>query len=198
MSLRDALLAKGLVDAKRARKLDREAKEERRARQGSRGRQHEEEEARRAAEAATEAARVEQARQDREAAAAAREAHELVHRVRRIILDNRLGGRGAVPFFHRVGTTGRIHRRQVSDELARDLRVGRAGIACLLRDDGTWEHHVVGERAARKLAEIAPEALVHWVGDDADLLDPSEVFLPPLGEPSLRPHRVSGPAPAAS
>lgn len=193
MSLRDALLAKGLVDDKRARRLDREAKAERKAKQGNRARRREEEAAADAAEAARDEERRAQAQADRTTAAQARDLHEHAHRVRRIVLDNRLGGRGPIVFFHRIGTSARIGRLQLPEALARDLRVGRAAIAALPRDGGGWDHHVVGERGARKLLEVAPETLVHWVDDERGTLDPSEVLLPPLGEPSLRPHRVRAP-----
>jgi uncharacterized protein YaiL (DUF2058 family) len=190
VSLRDALLAKGLVSEKRARELGREAKEQRRQEQAQRkGKKETEAEAAKAAREAKERQVAE-----REAARAARAAvhdeHEHRHRVRQIVLAHRLGARGRVPFHHRIGDTGRIGCLYVPEAVARDLRAGRLAIAAFQRDDGTWEHHVIQERAAEKLATIEPSALVHFVRDRDHLTDPAENVLVRDWESSLGPHRV--------
>lgn len=191
MSLRDQLLAKGLVSEKRAKQIDRELKSERKSEQGQRDRL-----AAAAAEAAAKAkadaeAAIEARLAARREAEAARAAHELRYRVRQIVTANRLAARGPVPFHHRTIDGPRIGRLQVSEDVARELRAGRLAIAGYHLDNGTVEHVVVAKRAADKLAEIAPAALVFHVTDSSHFSDPSEAFLRRDWEPSLRPHRVS-------
>lgn len=190
MSLRDALLAKGLVSKKRAQEVDRELKAERKAQQGSRKRKHAAEvEQAAAAKAAAEAERAERSAQ-RQASTEARDRHELRYRVRQLVVDNALGGRGPIPFHHRVGTTPRVGTVYVSEAMGRELRAGRAAIAGYVDDGGAWVHKVITTRGAEKLEAIAPEAVAHWVRDGGHLHDPAEALLRRDWEPDLRARRV--------
>lgn len=193
MSLRDQLLAKGLVSKKRAQQVDRELKHARKAEQSQRKRKHvaETEEAR--AEAARKAAEVEAREAARQQAAAVRAAHEHRYRVRQIVGHHRMGVRGTAAFHHRVGDTQRIACMRVSDAVVLELRGGRLAIAALQRDDGTWEHHLVSRQGALKLAEVAPESLVHWVTDLSHLNDPSQAPYQRTWETTGHPHRVRDP-----
>jgi uncharacterized protein YaiL (DUF2058 family) len=190
MSLRDQLLAKGLVSKKDADRVNRELREQRKAAQGSREAKAEQERAekqRAEAEAAAKRAAHEAARK---AHAEAQAAHEAVYRVRQIVLGNRMAARGPVPFHHRVHDGARIGRLQVKEELARDLRNGDAAIASLTKEAGGFDYVVVTRRAAEKLAELAPERLLHWSRDAGHLGDPSESLLLRTWESQLGPHRV--------
>lgn len=193
MSLRDALLAKGVVSKKDADRVSRELREERKAEQGNRARKsHEERAAAEAAKAEQEARRLALI-EARAAEAAVREAREHALRVKQIVLSNRLAGRGPVPFHYRVGDTPRVGRLMVHEAVARDLRNGEAAIAGFRTADGGWEHHVVARRAAEKLSVVEPLSLAHWVSDARHLSDPSEALLQRAWDTSLRPHRVREP-----
>lgn len=194
MSLRDQLMAKGLVSEKRAKQIARELKDERKSdqaqRDGKRTREAEEARAREEAAAAALAARLEA----RRVAQAEIEARESVQRVRQIVQANRVGAKGPIPFHHRRVDGPSIGLLWLSEHAARDLRAGRLGIAGYVRDDGHADHAVVTERAAHKLAEVAPGALVHWVTDAEHFSDPSQSLMRREWETSLRPHRVREPA----
>lgn len=192
MSLRDQLVAKGLVSDKRKRDVERQLKRDRKHKQANKRKLREERAEAEAREAAAEAARREQAIRDREAAAAARSAHEHTYRVRQIIEANRMGRGGRTRFFHRIGGTGRIGRMQLPESLVRDLCMGRAAIAGFMDDTGRPVAHVVPRKAAEKLAEVEPSAIWHWVRDGGSLDDPAEAPLRVSWEPSIRPHRVRG------
>ncbi len=190
MSLRDQLLAKGLVSEKRAKQIARELKDERKSDQSSRDakrvREAEEAKAREESAATALAARLEA----RRVAQAEIEARESVLRVRQIVQANRVGAKGPIPFHHKRVDGPGIGLLWLSEGAARDLRAGRLGIAGYRREDGSAEHFVVTERAAQKLAEVAPAALVHWVTDSEHFSDPSQSLMRREWETSLRPHRV--------
>jgi uncharacterized protein YaiL (DUF2058 family) len=190
VSLRDQLIAKGLVSKKRADEVNRELKAERKAKQAARARKHDEEAAARAAEEAERAAREQARRAAKEATAAERDVVERANQVRQIVLGNRLGGRGRVPFAHRQLGTDRIAVLHLPESLVRDLRAGRAAVAAARHVDGSVTHHIVNERAARRLAELAPEMLVTYTPGKRGLDDPSEGLLQRAWEASLGPHRV--------
>lgn len=191
--MRDLFVQKGLVSEKRARQVDRELKEERRHAQGDRRAKREvETEERARAEAELEAA-VAARKAAAEADAAARGAHEHVHRVRQIVLRNRVGARGPVPFFVREPGGTRVVGLSLPEAVARDLRAGRLGVAALRGDDGVAMLHVVAERAARKLAEVEPGALWLFVTALDHLADPAEGLLRKDWTSGLGPHRVHDP-----
>lgn len=188
--MRDLFVQKGLVSEKRARQVDRELKEDRRQAQGERrGRREVEAEERARAEAEAQASAAAR-RSAAEADAAARSAHEHVHRVRQIVLRNRVGARGPVPFFVREPGGVRVVGLSLPEAVARDLRAGRLAVAALVEEDGGVGVHVVAERAARKLAEVAPEALWLFVTTFEHLSDPAEGILRRDWTSALGPHRV--------
>ncbi len=190
MSLRDQLVSKGLVSKKRARQINRESKAERKQAEGARRRKKQVEREAAAEEARRKAEAKEARLRERKEREEAKAAHEHVYRVRQIVRNNRLGGRGPVPFAYRLGETGRVRIMFLKDALARDLRVGRAAIAGFEVEGGEWEYHVITERGAQKLAEVEPSALAHFVQDTKHLRDPSEVLLFRQWEGGLGPHRV--------
>lgn len=190
MSLRDAFLAKGLVSKKDADRVARELRDERKASQGQRKSKADEEREARAREEATRAAQLAAAQAAREAHAAALARHEHLYRVRQIILANRLASRGPIPFAFRKpdGFVGVLHLKEM---VARDLRNGGAAIVRFHRDSGEPEWVVVTRRAADKLAEVEPEALIHFVRDVGHIGDPSEsLMLRTWEHGGLGPHRV--------
>lgn len=189
-SLRDLFVAKGVVSEKRAQQVAREARDERKQRQAERkgkGEERRESELREQAELERRAA---QAKADREAARIEREAREHVLRVRQIILGNRLSGRGPVPFCHRRGDGPGVVQLSLPLATARDLRVGRAAIAGFASDTGVWTYHLVSQRAAEKLREIAPESLLHFVEQTDHLADPAESLSNRDWQSELGPHRL--------
>lgn len=189
MSLRDQLIAKGLVSKKRAQRLDREAKRDRKARQASK-KKRKNAEAEKAAAAKREAEAREKARRDaRDQAASQREAHELRFRIRDLVRSRRMAGRGPVPFHFRMPQTTRIGCLMLSDTLARDLRSGRSAIAGYLGHEGP-EWMVVPRATAEKLMELGPEWVAHLVPDKSHLDDPSQSVMHRTWESALGPHRV--------
>ncbi|MEN0060931.1 MAG: DUF2058 family protein [Myxococcota bacterium] len=188
-SLRDQLLAKGLVDKKRKRKLDRELKAERKQQQGSRKRKKEQE--REAAEAE---------RQRREADQAARMAERLRQqakaevvqrrlRARNLILGNRVNpGRGQRFFF--VKPDRHIGEVDVSSGVAFQLRCGEAALA-QLEDGHLNEVFVIKRKAAQLLSEIAPEHVRFFVADPDGLSAPDLAFHKRDWPVELGPHKAT-------
>jgi uncharacterized protein YaiL (DUF2058 family) len=192
MSLRDQLLAKGLVSHKQARISDQQSKRERKEAEGHQRRAHEvraEEEARRKAEHEEDVRRKAEVRKANELRA---EQEILGHRVRQIILANRLGGRGPIRYHHRRSGSALVGSVMVNERLAFSLRAGLAGIAELV-DGASVSYVVVTRRAAEKLAEIAPETLMTWVQDTKGISTPEEAFEARMWESDLRARRVRGP-----
>ena len=79
----------------------------------------------------------------------------------------------------------------LKEMVARDLRNGGAAIVLFKRDGGEPDWVVVTRRAAEKLAELEPEALIHFVRDVGHIGDPSEsLMLRTWEHGGLGPHRV--------
>jgi uncharacterized protein YaiL (DUF2058 family) len=197
VSLRDQLVAKGIVSKKDARRVDRQLKDERRAEQGSRPRKSATEaEARARAKAEEEARRAAKLAERREIEAR-REAAELALRVKNLIEGNRLRPGSGQPFWHRSfeltsegPTLGRhLLRLDVSSGTAWQLRSGEASIAALAVRGGT-EYAIVPRKTALVLKEIAPAHLVFHNDEAEGLSDPDLDFLRRQWEPSLAAHRA--------
>lgn len=198
MSLRDQLLAKGLVSKKDARRVDQELREARKQTQAHKRPASEvarEEVARRKAQ---EAAALQRAVAARAAREARREAVERRLRIRQIIARNAVRSRGKVRFHHRTVDGQSITRIEISDAVAWKLRCGEAAIVALVDEpdreggDTTTSYVIVSARAAQRLEEIQPGIAVHFVRDTAGLAAPEEAFLLPDWPISLIPHRVQG------
>lgn len=190
MSLRDQLLAKGLVNKKDARRVERELKEERRQAQATRRPAAEVEAERRAAQQAAEESerrRKIEERRRREAERAEREQHE---RVRQLIRGNQVRSRGLVRFFHRTQHPTRLGRILVSEHVAWKLRCGECAIVARSEPGRETDYVVVSARAAQRLEEIAPGIVVCWVRDTRGLSDPDQGLWKPEWEISLKPHRA--------
>lgn len=190
MSLRDQLIAKGLVSSKRAKQLDREQREERRKQKGSRPSQRELEALAAERERAEREAREAERRRARAEYAEQRARMERALQVRNTILGNRLHGAGPIPFHHRDLDGRRIRRLHVSERTAHALRAGE--VAIVAHHDGREvEYVLVPRRAAEKLDALAPHLVVFWVRDLTGIGDPDHAFAERAWEPSLRSRRAT-------
>ena len=116
-SLRDQLLAKGLVSKKQAQRVDRELKDERRAEQAIRKSKFELRTEEAATRAAAEAEAAARRKAERDARETRKEAVERELRVRNLLAGNRLRpGRGQ-PFWHRSFDGRQALRIEVNQEL---------------------------------------------------------------------------------
>ncbi len=190
MSLRDQLLAKGLVTKKKAQQADRALKSERKRKQADKKKKRVLAAEAASAESAATAERERALRQRRVEHQIAREADERTLRVRNLISGNRVQpGRGH-RFWHRDAKGTHLLAMSVSTGVARELRSGAMGIAAL--DLGTRiDYVVVRGTAARTLWELAPAVVVFWFADTAGVSDPDNAFLPELPEPDLRARRAT-------
>lgn len=190
MSLRDQLLAKGLVSGKRARRIDQEEKRERKQEKGNKKRRRELEREARAREEAENAAREAARREARAEYAAQKERMERALQVRNLILGNRIPSRGSVPFHHKDLDGRRLLRLDVSSGVAHQLRCGEAAVVA---DHAGPElrYVVVGRRAAERIVELAPRLVVFWAREAEGLRQPDLAFLQRDWEPSLRPRRAT-------
>jgi hypothetical protein len=196
LSLRDQLLAKGLVSKKDVRRVDQELRDERKHAQAHKQRASkiaaEEAENKRVADEAAARKRAE----DRKAREAAREAAELRLRIKQIIARNAVRSRGKVRFHHKTIDGRHVSRIEISDAVAWKLRCGEAAIVAVIDEplrDGEPApeptYVVVSARAAERLEEFASDRIVHWVRDSSGLSAKEEAFLVPEWEISLKPHR---------
>jgi len=193
VSLRDQLLAKGLVTKKRVQQVERELKQERREQQSQRK-----------AKRATEAELREAERAKVEAALAERRQRRLLHeeakaqveralRIRNLILGNQVKARGGQPFWHPSADGRELLRLWVSPGAAAQLRRGELGVAAM--DHGHRVDYVlVRGEAARALHEMGAKALVFFVTDLAGISAPDLDFLRREWEPDLRSRRYRPPA----
>lgn len=189
MSLRDQLLAKGLVSKKQAKRADQEARQERKQQEGALKRKHvREAEAHQQAEAER-MAQV-QDRQVRRAAYEAQRAQtERALQIRNTILGNRIRTGGNVPFHHLAPDGRTLPRMWVGRAVAEQLRRGDAAIVAeSSRMDSPFV--VVTRQAAVKLDAIAPQLVVFWARDAVGAAAPDQQILARDWEPSLRPHRA--------
>ncbi|MFK7930903.1 MAG: DUF2058 family protein [Myxococcota bacterium] len=195
MSLRDQLLAKGLVSKKRAKSLDRQSKQERKKSQANRKKKKVLDAERNATLSAAEADRVERVRKARLAAKQAQTVLDAQARIRSVILGNRIPGRGRVPYFHR-GLDGRtVYKMSLPEPIAGWLRSGRAAVVALQHRGQEPEYVVVNASAARELLQTAPHLVLTFVQETSGISEAEEAFLVVDWEPSLSAHRV---APSAS
>jgi uncharacterized protein YaiL (DUF2058 family) len=190
VSLRDQLLAKGVVSKKDAKRVDRELKQERRAEQGARNSKAELEAEERARREAEEQARFEARRRERLEIEARKEAAEKELRVRNLLTANQLRPGHGQPFWHSELGGSRLLRMDVSSGTAYQLRCGEAAIAAHQRP-GWLEYVVISRKAASKLLEIAPERLVFFVQDTSGISEPDLAFLARRWDTSLLPHRAT-------
>jgi hypothetical protein len=192
VSLRDQLVAKGLASKKDARRVTQELRENRKQVQATRRPQSEiDAEQRALAHAAAEAAQRRRAA-ERKSREQEREAAELSTRIRQIVRVNAVRSRGPFRFYHRTVDGTHLHRLEMSERVAFKLRCGEAAIAALV-DGPEPEYLVVSQRAAQKLAEIAPHLVVHYTTSTAGLSDAAEMLYRPESAISLVPHRVRDP-----
>ena len=167
--LRSQLLQAGLVDEKKAKQVDKEARKERKAKKGKKRQETDpERQAREAEEAARRAAEAEAQRRrhaEKEAQRLAAEAQERTQReaaeaARQLIQDKgrELSGDGPVRYaFTAIGET-RVRYIQVTAEQQQGLARGEMGLA---RPHANLERlSILPRKAAEKLQEICPEKLV--------------------------------------
>jgi uncharacterized protein YaiL (DUF2058 family) len=190
MSLRDALLAKGVVSKKDVRRVDQEQRIERKAAQGSKERKSDLERAQEAAQKAAEAEATARRLAEKKAREAAREAAERAEQLHQIIVANRIRARGPVRYCHRNLDGRTIGQISTSERVAWKLRCGEAAIAVQINRDDTVDYVVISAKAARRLQELAPDRVVAFVQDSTGLSDPAEAFFERTWETSLVPRRV--------
>lgn len=187
MSLRDQLLAKGLVSKKQASKVNRELKKKRKQKQSKRDKRRDVEalESKQQAEArdAKQAERVE-ARQQREAA---RDVHEQRVRALQIVEGNQIRHQGRTHFHFKRVCGRRIGRLEVSEKVAWMLRCGEAAIA--VPDVDTESYVVITGKAASKLKSVSPQNVVFFTENTKGISEPDEAFLVRRWDMSLKPHR---------
>lgn len=193
MSLRDQLLAKGLVSKKDARRVTQELKHERRSEQGNKQRK--------AVLAAEEQKRVAEERERataerlaaRRAAESEKERHERAIRAHQILVGNQVKSTGPLPFWFRSRDGRTVLRLGVQRQVAEALRDGRLAIAWLDRGN-RGEYVLIRASGAERLAELAPELLVHVAtgpvapGDGLYARD----WEPTIPAPGAAPRRVHG------
>lgn len=194
MSLRDALLAKGVVNKKDVARVNRELKDERRAEQGSRrGHSETEREEAQRLEAEREAAAAERKR-ERDEREARRVALELRLRIDNVVRTNAVRPGSGQPFWHKTFGGTRIARLEVSSGIAYQLRCGEAGIAAHTppaAGEGEMDYVVLPKKAIHKLRALAPERVVFFVEDTNGISEPDCRFLTRVWETDLVPHRAT-------
>jgi uncharacterized protein YaiL (DUF2058 family) len=171
LSLRDQLLAKGLVSKKQAAKAKRDLKRSRKNSQGHQKKKRvvaeEEKEAARHESAVKEAARLVAAQARKRAEAEMQRAIAL----RKIVLGQRIGVRGPLRFHHRPLLGTAVVRQQVSEAAARALRAGAMGIVAMRGRE--VEYFVLARAAVQEVLKLAP-ALVVFFQPDGDGADDTE------------------------
>lgn len=191
MSLRDQLLAKGLVSKKDARRVDRELKDQRKADQGARDRKSRVAAQEKAQADAEKAARTEERLAARKHAETERERHERAVQIRNLITGNRVKNTGPHAFFVR-GRDGRsVVRLGVHRKVAEALRDGQLGVVVL--DHGTRDEVVIVRgTAAARLRGLAPELVLAYAEGPVELGDGvyDRDWEPTIPSPGAAPRRV--------
>lgn len=200
MSLRDQLLKAGLVDKKKARKVNRELKSQRKQAQGSKE-SKQERQARQARERAERRERELAERQARQAEAeAAREAELRVRLLSSLVKTYQVHHRGGPQAFWHPSACGRfLHRLWLSESLAHDLRAGSLAVAWVGDDAADPDDYVLlRDRAALRIREVVPERVLFFNAEAPDATDPALELHPrnlPPSEPPYRARRVEGEVP---
>jgi uncharacterized protein YaiL (DUF2058 family) len=193
MSLRDQLLAKGLVSKKSKQRAERELKRQRKKGQGERRRKKDVAADDVQTKAEARASRDAQRREQRQLQEVQRAASEHQQRLRQIIDGNRLGFRGPVPYRYVGPDQRRIFTCSLSSLVAELLRRGEAAV--VVSPDDPEQHTIVRAQAARKLRELGHADLIAVFHEDSNgLSDPSERFLPRPDEhspPDLRARKAT-------
>lgn len=190
MSLRDALLAKGVVNQKDVARVNRALKDERRAEQGARRAQTEVEREEAARLAAEQEAAAAERRRERDVREARRAALELRLRIENVIRTNAARPGKGQPFWHKALGGATIGRLDVSSGVAYQLRCGEAGIAADLRHDEV-EYVILPAKAIHKLRALAPERVVFFVDDTTGISEPDHRFLAREWDSDLIPRRAT-------
>jgi len=189
MSLRDQLLAKGLVSKKRARSADRDKKRDRKREKGARDKKRVREAAEREAQEVAAAKRRDEQQAQRARYAQERERMERALQVRQILSHHRMKTRGRIAYHHISAKVGVVCRLWVDEATAFRLRNGTLAIVLDRERDG---YAVVSAEIAERLNAIA-EGLVVWhVQDTSGLAAPELALHPYDGEVCLQAHRWVG------
>jgi uncharacterized protein YaiL (DUF2058 family) len=199
MSLRDQLLAKGLVSRKDVRRVEQELRSDRKQTQGARRGAAEVAAEERAAQVAAEQAERDRRLRERKDRELAREIEENRLRLRQMIRSNAIRSRGPFRYFHRTLDTStsppqvsaNLGRMDVSERVAFKLRCGEVGIAAFAEEGRPVEYVVVSARALGRIEEFAPWSVVTLTRDTSGISDASEALWKPEWEISLQPHRLT-------
>lgn len=190
MSLRDALLAKGLASKKDVRRVEQDLKRERKEQEGSQKRKAQLEREKAEADAREAAARLAARKLARAAYEEQKAQTEAALRVRNIVASNRIRAGGPIPWFHRVPHSARLNSLGVTLPIASRLQRGEMGIAALPTGNAV-EYHVIRRTGAEKLAEIAPHLLVFWNADPTGISGKDQQPLQRDWQPALGPRRAT-------
>ena len=190
MSLRDQLLAKGLVSKKKARSVDRDLKKTRKKKQGQRRRRSEVEAEQRARVEAAEEAERETRMADRRRREVEQARTQRALQVLQIVHGNRLKVAGKVRFYHRSADGRLLVRMTVSERAAFQLRNGDLGI-CALAAAAAPTYVVLPRSAIERLKELAPHLVVFHVTDVSGLSAPELAFVSTTADGDLRARRAS-------
>jgi len=184
MSLRDQLLKAGLVDKKKARKVNRDLKAQRKKKQGAKDRKNvvmAREAAAKSEEKARKRAERLARRREAEAARASKDRERLLASlVRTYTVRYRPGVQS---FWHPTADGRHLHRLRLPGSLAHDLRAGRVAVAWVGQEaDDPEDYVLLDARAARRIAEVAPERICFFNTEP-----------PPKDDPALGLHPVDLP-----
>jgi uncharacterized protein len=180
MSLRDQLLAAGVVSAKQKRAAERDLKRKRKSKQARRARKGDlardertqAEEARREAVAAK-LARRREAQQAREAAARRLRANQIAEH------HALLSKPGPHRFWHHTPSGLVLNRLDLPRKLAEQLRLGRLAVVWS-EQFGEPSYRVVTREVAERLRGILPERVLFLNETPPDPADPAEQLAEPL------------------
>ncbi len=186
MSLRDQLLAKGLVTKKQARKADQEKRRAQKAKKGKKKRKKLLDSEARAATEASQQAKLAEKLAERRARETERERMERALQIRNTAIGNRLRSRGSYVFHHRSLDGTKLLRMCLSERMADQLRRGDAAIIGI---DG--QYFPITRRGAEKLDDLAPQLLVFWQRDTKTLSRPDQRPVKRDWEPSLNARRAT-------
>ena len=174
MSLRDALVKAKIATKADLRKVNQELALERRQKQARREARSlveaREEDARRRAQAEA----IQHVAEERVARQAAVERTTRLEQASQILRHHRLDLRpGPQRFWHRAADGRFLHRLDLPERVAVDLRAGRLAVAAI--DAGPEATYgIIPADIARRIQVLCPERLVHWNNVPPDSDDPAE------------------------
>ncbi len=177
MSLREQLVRAGLASRKDLRKINQKLKKDRKKQQATRVSRKVLEERERKARLLEQQERQRQRLEARRLFQAREEARTRDPRCNQILRYHAVShGHGPQRFWHRTLDGRFLHRLDLPESLAMDLRDGRAAVA-VIKELGNEEYVVVSADVASRVISIIPERVVFFNEAPPDPGDPSEHLL---------------------